>query len=153
MPLTWRWYTFADFDAPTLFQYLRLRQQVFVVEQACIYPDIDDLDLASTHLLAWSGDSLVACLRLVPPGLKFAEPSLGRVIAAPELRGTGLGYTLVANGLKGATEQYPDMDNRIGAQSHLQSFYARHGFVRISDEYDEDGILHVDMLWQAANSA
>lgn len=153
MPLIWRWYSFADFDTPTLFQYLRLRQQVFVVEQACAYPDIDDLDLVSTHLLAWSGNVLVACLRLVPPGLKYAEPSLGRVIAAPELRGTGLGYTLIVAGLKGATEQYPDMNNCIGAQSHLQSFYARHGFVTVSDEYEEDGILHIDMLWPATSSA
>lgn len=153
MSLIWRWYTFSEFDTPTLFQYLRLRQQVFVVEQVCAYPDIDDLDLVSTHLLGWSGDALVACLRLVPPGLKYAEPSLGRVIAVPEQRGTGLGYQLIATGLNGAAEQYPAMNNRIGAQAHLQSFYARHGFVTVSDEYDEDGILHVDMLWRADQSA
>ncbi|MGL4996166.1 MAG: GNAT family N-acetyltransferase [Deefgea sp.] len=146
MMITWRWYTFTEFDTATLFQYLRLRQQVFIVEQNCAYPDMDDLDEVSTHLLGWSGETLVACLRLVPPGLKYPEPSIGRVIAAPEMRGTGLGYQLIQAGLKGASEQYPESGNRIGAQSHLQNFYARHGFVTVSDEYDEDGILHVDML-------
>jgi ElaA protein len=150
MMLTWRWYTFADFDVDTLFQYLRLRQKVFVVEQNCAYPDIDELDRVSTHLLGWVDDQIVACLRLVPPGLKYPEPSIGRVIAAPEMRGTGLGYQLIQMGLKGAAEQYPNMDNRIGAQSHLQRFYAQHGFITVSDEYDEDGILHVDMLWREA---
>ena len=145
--MQWRWYRFADFDAVTLFQYLRLRQQVFVVEQNCTYPDMDDLDLVSTHLLAWSGDVIVACLRLVPPGLKHAEPSLGRVITAAAYRGNGLGYQLIATGLKGAAAQYPAMNNRIGAQAHLQAFYARHGFATVSDPYDEAGILHVDMLW------
>ncbi len=147
--MQWRWYHFADFDAATLFQYLRLRQHVFVVEQACAYPDIDDFDLVSTHLLGWHGEEIVACLRLVPPGLKYAEASIGRVIAAPEMRGSGLGHQLIQAGLKGAAEQYPLIDNRIGAQAHLQHFYARHGFVTVSDEYDEDGILHVDMLWRA----
>ncbi|WP_373973627.1 GNAT family N-acetyltransferase [Chitinibacter sp. SCUT-21] len=146
MDLVWRWYRFDELDTLTLFKYLRLRQHVFVVEQNCAYPDIDELDLVSTHLLAWQGDEIVACLRLVPPGLKFAEPSLGRVITAASTRGTGLGHVLIEQGLLGAAEQYPKQANRIGAQAHLQSFYARHGFVTISDEYDEDGIAHVDML-------
>lgn len=150
MSLIWRWYTFSELDTPTLFQYLRLRQQVFVVEQNCAYPDMDDLDVVSTHLLGWVDNQIVACLRLVPPGLKYPEPSIGRVIAVPAMRGTGLGYQLIDTGLKGAAEQYPGMANRIGAQSHLQHFYARHGFVTVSDEYDEDGILHVDMLRPAA---
>lgn len=147
--MQWRWYRFADFDTATLFEYLRLRQQVFVVEQNCAYPDIDDLDTVSTHLLGWVDGQIVACLRLVPPGLKYSEPSIGRVIAVPAMRGTGLGYQLIDAGLKGAAEQYPSMANRIGAQAHLQSFYARHGFVTVSDEYDEDGIMHVDMLRSA----
>lgn len=147
MTLQWRWYRFADFDALTLFQYLRLRQDVFVVEQQCAYPDIDELDLVSSHLLGWDGERIAACLRLVPPGLKFAEPSLGRVITAGFARGTGVGHVLVEQGLMGASEQYPGLANRIGAQAHLQAYYGRHGFVTVSDQYDEDGIAHVDMLW------
>ncbi|WP_348946257.1 GNAT family N-acetyltransferase [Chitinibacter sp. FCG-7] len=147
---TWRWYAFADFDAQTLFAYLRLRQNVFIVEQACVYPDIDELDRLSTHLLGWQDGQIVACLRLVPPGLKFAEPSIGRVITAPQARGTGVGHVLLDLGLKGSTEQYPGQNNRIGAQAHLQAFYAAHGFVTVSEPYDEDGIAHVDMLWQAS---
>ncbi|QLG88920.1 GNAT family N-acetyltransferase [Chitinibacter bivalviorum] len=146
MHIQWRWYHFGDFDSLTLFKYLRLRQEVFVVEQACAYPDIDDLDLVSTHLLGWHDEQIVACLRLVPPGLKFAEPSLGRVISAPSARGTGVGHILMEQALIGFEEQYPKMANRIGAQAHLQRFYAQHGFVTVSAEYDEDGIAHVDML-------
>ena len=148
MLVTWRWYKFTDFDVPTLFQYMRLRQQVFVVEQNCAYPDMDDLDGVSMHLLGWIDDQIVACLRLVPPGLKYSEPSIGRVISLAKMRGVGIGYQLVDAGLKGSIEQYPGMGNRIGAQAHLQRFYARHGFFTVSDEYDEDGILHVDMLWR-----
>ncbi|WP_157315053.1 GNAT family N-acetyltransferase [Chitinibacter sp. GC72] len=148
--LTWRWYAFADFDAQTLFAYLRLRQNVFIVEQACVYPDIDELDLVSTHLLGWQDGQIAACLRLVPPGLKFAEPSIGRVITAPQARGTGVGHMLMELGLQGAAEQYPGHKNHIGAQAHLQAFYAAHGFVTVSEPYIEDGIAHVDMLWQAS---
>ncbi|WP_410499569.1 GNAT family N-acetyltransferase [Chitinibacter sp. S2-10] len=149
MDIVWRWYRFDEFDTPTLFKYLRLRQAVFIVEQACAYPDIDDLDLVSTHLLGWQNDEIVACLRLVPPGLKYVEPSLGRVITAVSARNTGVGNMLIKQGLMGAAEQYPACNNRIGAQAHLQGFYGRHGFVTVSDEYDEDGIAHVDMLWTA----
>ncbi|QKJ66391.1 GNAT family N-acetyltransferase [Deefgea piscis] len=147
MEIVWRWQAFAAFDTATLFEYLRLRQQVFIVEQACAYADMDDLDLVSTHLLAYCDDRLVACLRLVPPGLKYAEPSLGRVIISADFRGTGLGYQLISQGLKGAVAQYPEQDNKIGAQAHLQNFYAKNGFVTVSAPYLEDDISHVDMLW------
>ncbi|MCB5197447.1 GNAT family N-acetyltransferase [Deefgea salmonis] len=148
MNIVWRWLTFDEFDTPILFQYLQLRQQVFIVEQACAYADIDDLDLVATHLLAYCDDRLVACLRLVPPGLKYAEPSLGRVITRADFRGTGLGYQLISRGLKGAVEQYPGLNNKIGAQAHLQDFYAKSGFATVSAPYLEDDISHVDMLWQ-----
>jgi ElaA protein len=82
----------------------------------------------------------------VPPGEKFAEPSLGRVVVAPAWRGTGAGHTLIAEGLRFAAQRYPGQGNRIGAQAHLQGFYGRHGYVTISAPYDEDGIEHVDML-------
>jgi ElaA protein len=147
MTIEWRWYRFGDFDSQTLFEYLRLRQAVFVVEQQCAYPDMDDLDVQSHHLLGWSGNQIAACLRLVPPTLKYAEPSLGRVITAKFARGTGVGHALLGQGLKGAMDLYPGLSNRIGAQAHLQGYYAQHGFVRVSEPYDEDGIAHVDMLW------
>ncbi|WP_028450418.1 GNAT family N-acetyltransferase [Chitinibacter tainanensis] len=146
MDLQWQWRRWPEFDSLTLYHYLQLRQAVFVVEQACAYPDLDALDLSADHLLGWDGEQLAACLRLVPPGEKFAEPSLGRVVVAPAWRGTGAGHALIAEGLRFAAQRYPGQGNRIGAQAHLQGFYGRHGFVTISALYDEDGIEHVDML-------
>ena len=151
MELQWSWFDFAALDNVSLYRYLRLRQQVFVVEQACIYQDLDEVDLLSRHLLVRRGEEIVACLRLVPSGIKFAEPSIGRVIAVPHQRGSGLAQELVRQGLLESQAQYPAQNNRIGAQAHLQSFYAKNGFVAVSDEYDEDGIPHIDMLWTNSN--
>ncbi|WP_255988961.1 GNAT family N-acetyltransferase [Chitinolyticbacter albus] len=147
MHINWTWRALADFTALALFDYLRLRQDVFVVEQTCAYPDMDDYDAPSLHLAGYDeAGRLVACLRLVPPGLKYAEPSLGRVVIAPLARGTGAGHLLIAEALRRAAALYPGQGHRIGAQAHLECFYGRHGFVRIGDEYDEDGIAHIDMV-------
>ncbi|TJZ77348.1 GNAT family N-acetyltransferase [Chitiniphilus eburneus] len=147
MPITWTWRALAEFDALSLFDYLRLRQQVFIVEQTCAYPDLDDYDVHSAHLTGHDAEGrLLACLRLVPPGLKYAEPSIGRVVVAPIARGTGAGHLLVAEGLAHAARCYPGAGHRIGAQAHLAGFYGRHGFVPVGERYDEDGIDHVDML-------
>ncbi|GAA5784617.1 GNAT family N-acetyltransferase [Chitiniphilus shinanonensis] len=147
MPITWTWRHLADFDALTLFDYLRLRQQVFVVEQTCAYPDLDDYDLLAEHLTGHDeAGRLLACLRLVPPGLKYPEPSLGRVVIAPPARGSGAGHLLIAEGLARAARRYPGAGHRIGAQAHLARFYGRHGFVPVGEVYDEDGIDHIDMI-------
>ena len=148
MPLTWTWFRFNDFDVATFYAYLKLRQDVFVVEQNCIYADLDDLDQAAWHLVGRDASGAVlAGLRLVAPGLKFAEPSLGRVVVATAARKGGTGHALVAEGLAQSARIFAAVGNRIGAQAHLQRFYSRLGFVTVSDEYDEDGIQHVDMLW------
>ncbi|WP_245615965.1 GNAT family N-acetyltransferase [Andreprevotia chitinilytica] len=147
MEITWRWFEFDAFDPHTLYAYLRLRQQVFVIEQACIYPDIDDLDQPSLHLLGFdAAGTLQACLRLVPPGLKYPQPSMGRVVIAPAARGTGIGHRLVAEALRKSDAHYPGLGHQIGAQAHLAGFYGQHGFTQLGDAYDEDGILHIDMI-------
>lgn len=149
--LRWQWLALREMRPVQVYSVLQLRARVFVVEQNCPYLDADGKDLQPgvLQLLAWSGDDPVACLRLIPPGAAFAERSLGRIVTAPEWRGSGLGHALVQRGLAFCHTQWPDEPVRIGAQSHLQAFYARHGFVVASDPYLEDDIPHVEMLCSA----
>ncbi|GGP25517.1 GNAT family N-acetyltransferase [Silvimonas amylolytica] len=146
--IQWFWFQFAEFDAATLFDYLKLRQDVFIIEQTCIYPDLDGLDRASLHLVGKRDGQVVAALRIVPPGLKYDEPSIGRVVIAAQARQGGMGKLLVAEGLRQSAQRWPGQGNRIGAQAHLQKMYSALGFETVSPEYDEDGIPHVDMLWR-----
>jgi len=148
--IEWQWSSFADLTARALHDMLALRQQVFVLEQACLYPDIDGLDPGAHHLLGWrtvdGRRELAATLRCLAPGVKYPEMSLGRVVTSPAARGTGLGRELVAAGIACAEQLHPGHAIRIGAQAHLADFYGSFGFVIVSAPYDEDGILHVDML-------
>jgi ElaA protein len=151
--ITWQWSGFADLTVAQLYAMLALRQEVFVLEQACLYPDIDSLDPGAHHLLGWRDvdgkAELVAHLRCLAPGAKYDEMSIGRVVTSPAARGTGLGRELVAQGLTLAQRLHPGHAIRIGAQAHLEQFYASFGFVTVSEPYDEDGILHIDMLLAA----
>lgn len=141
MILHWHDRAFDELTTRELYAITALRERVFVVEQNCPYLDADGVDLVSRHL--WGEDGqLRAYLRIVPAGAKFAEVSLGRVITAPEVRGSGLGKELMKRGLA-AVGAVPV---RIGAQAHLEKFYGELGFVRASDVYDEDGIPHIEML-------
>lgn len=148
--IEWQWRSFADLTAAQLHDMLALRQQVFVLEQTCLYPDIDGLDPGAHHLLGWriadGKRELAATLRCLAPGAKYEEMSIGRVTTSAGARGTGLGRELVAQGLAHADRLHPGHAIRIGAQAHLERFYAGFGFVTVSAPYDEDGILHIDML-------
>jgi ElaA protein len=155
--ITWQWSSFADLTGAQLYAMLALRQEVFVLEQTCLYPDIDGLDPAAHHLLGWRDadgkqdgkPELVAHLRCLAPGAKYAEMSIGRVVSSPAARGSGLGRELVARGIALAQQLHPGHAIRIGAQAHLERFYAGFGFVTVSEPYDEDGIMHIDMLLAA----
>lgn len=147
MELRWREQAFHELSTGQLYAILALRARVFVVEQACAYLDADGVDPESRHLWAepsepGHGGAIRAYLRIVPAGAKFAEVSLGRIVTAPEARGTGLGRALVRRGLAAVR----DAPVRIGAQAHLERFYGEFGFVRASEPYDEDGIPHIEML-------
>lgn len=147
MTLHWHASRFAELGVDALYDLLALRARIFVVEQACAYLDPDGADRDSWHLLGRDGRGvLVAGLRIVHPGVKYAEPSLGRIVTAPEVRGTGLGRELVAEGLARCAALWPGQRIRIGAQARLQRFYRDFGFAVASPEYDEDGIAHVEML-------
>jgi len=146
-PIAWRYEPWARLTADELYRILVVRQRVFVVEQACAYLDADGLDPAARHLWTEGPDGAVlAYLRVLPPGTRFAEASLGRVVTAPEVRRTGLGRALMIEGLARARADHGDVPVRIGAQRYLERFYGELGFVRDSDEYDEDGIPHVEMV-------
>ncbi|HXH02094.1 MAG TPA: GNAT family N-acetyltransferase [Candidatus Competibacteraceae bacterium] len=144
--LRWQFLPFDALDIHTLYELLALRQAVFVVEQECPYLDADGVDKLCHHLLGWRCGRLVACLRVVPPEVKYAEPSIGRVLTAPDERHSGLGRTLLAEGLRRTRELYPGQRVRISAQAYLQRFYKEFGFRVVSEPYDEDGIPHIEML-------
>ncbi len=140
--MEWHDRSFHDLTVDELYAILALRQRVFILEQACLYADADGLDPASRHLWAASPNGIGAYLRIVPAGAKFPEVSIGRVIVEPSARGAGLGYELMRRGIAAVGGQ----PIRIGAQAHLEKFYTQLGFVRASDNYDDDGIPHLDML-------
>ncbi len=146
----WQWRRFDDLSGAEVYAVLAQRQQVFVLEQQCLYNDFDGLDQAAFHLLGWRDDggtrALAAYLRVLAPGAKYAEMSIGRVLTAQAFRGTGLGRELLAQGIAHAERQFPGQRIRIGAQHYLEAFYASFGFQTVTPPYDEDGIVHVDML-------
>jgi len=150
MQIDWQWSLFDELSARDLYDILKIRQAVFVVEQDCAYQDVDDIDQYAWHLLGiqQSGTTkrLVAYLRLVYPAIKYPEPSIGRVLTVASVRGQGLGKALTREALAQAAREYPGQRVRISAQSHLSDFYKEFGFEIVSEPYDEDGIPHVEML-------
>ena len=152
--MNWWYGRFAALSVDDLYDALALRSQVFVVEQNCVFLDADGADRASGHLLGRDDTGVLhGYLRIVDPGVKFAELSIGRVITSEASRGTGLGHRLIDEGIHRCTVAWPGQPIRIGAQARLQSFYARHGFVREGRDYMEDGIPHCEMLRKAAQPA
>ena len=143
----WVWRSFQELSADELYDIFVLRQTVFVVEQNCAYLDADGVDRRARHLYKRDDTGLmVAYLRLVEPGVKYAEPSIGRVITHPRVRRTGLGRELMAEGLRGAAKHYPGAAIRIGAQKWAERFYRSLGFESVGHEFMEDDIPHVEML-------
>ncbi|MDH1264745.1 MULTISPECIES: GNAT family N-acetyltransferase [unclassified Pseudomonas] len=147
MPITWQLLHHSELSKNDLYAALRLRTQVFVVEQQCPYQEVDGLDLQADtcHLLAWDGDTLVAYLRLLDPSTQEGEVTIGRVVIAEQARGTGLGHTLMEQALAACAERWPEIPVYLSAQAHLQRFYGRSGFVAVTEEYLEDGIPHIGM--------
>jgi len=147
---SWQWSRFSELSPADLYAVVRLREEVFIVEQQCAYPDADGRDPLAWHLLGWSdrenGKTLVAYARIFEPGLRYTEGSIGRVVTAPEVRGTGLGKALMAEALRRLEGLAPGQTIKIAAQRRLEKFYLELGFRTVSAPYEEDGIMHVDML-------
>ena len=146
MNLIWSYKSFDELTTIELYSILQLRNEVFVVEQNCVYPDIDNKDLKSFHLMAFDGKILTAYSRILPPGLSFEEASIGRVITAQSYRGKGIGITLIEKAILETRNTFAVKQIKIGAQLYLKKFYEGFGFAQTSEVYLEDGIEHVEML-------
>ncbi|MEO5606597.1 MAG: GNAT family N-acetyltransferase [Polaromonas sp.] len=144
--ISWRCVAFDALSAAELYAVLQLRSEVFVVEQACVFQDIDGFDVQALHVLGSVEGALVAYARCFPAGVKFAEASLGRVATRASRRGTGTGHELVSQAIACLLAQWGAQAIRIGAQARLEGFYRQHGFEVAGPPYLEDGITHIDML-------
>jgi ElaA protein len=144
----WQCLPFADLTVAALQQIHAARQIVFVVEQHCPYLDADGLDEKAWHLAAWGPTQRLplAYARLFPPGAKYAEASIGRVLTTEAVRGQGWGRELVRRALSHTEALFGACPVRISAQAHLQNFYAGFGFRAVSEPYLEEDIPHVEML-------
>ena len=150
--LRWLIKPYAELERDQLYELLRLRAQVFVIEQNCVYLDPDDKDRhpEALHVLGYADNGdLAAYLRILPAGLSYPQVSFGRVLTAPAFRGLGLGDAMVEAALAAIQAHWPGADIQIGAQAHLQGYYGKHGFVPSSEPYVEDGIPHVDLIRRA----
>ncbi|MEO3677702.1 MAG: GNAT family N-acetyltransferase [Pseudomonadota bacterium] len=147
--MQWQVVTFAELDTLTLYSLLQLRVDVFVVEQNCPYPELDDKDLhpQTRHVILKKGDKVIAYSRVLAPGVSFdGFPGVGRVCVAQTARRLGLGRVLVEKTLSVAAELWPDTDIHISAQCYLQQFYQDLGFKPASEPYLEDDIPHLKMI-------
>lgn len=144
--IAWRWYALADLTPSQAYAVFAAREAVFIVEQACAYQDLDGHDERALHLVGWWGEVVATYLRILPPGTRFSELSIGRLLSAHGFRRSGSARCAMVMALEKARELYPAQPIRISAQRYLEDFYASLGFKPISDVYLEGGIAHVDML-------
>lgn len=144
--IEWRYLAFEELTVAELYAVLQLRSEVFVVEQACIFQDMDGFDAQAMHLLGSLQGALVAYARCFEAGVKFAEASIGRIVTSPEIRGGGSGHALVEKAIACLSVPLGAPAIRIGAQARLNAFYRRHGFETSGPVYLEDGIAHIEML-------
>lgn len=146
MQLEWIVKKFDELSPSELYKILRLRSEVFVVEQNCVFLDMDNKDQSCHHLMGCYDNELVVYVRLVPAKLIYDEISIGRVVSSPKYRGTGVGRELMLKAIKSCAEIFGQQPIRIGAQLYLKSFYSSLGFEAQGDIYLEDGIQHIEMI-------
>lgn len=143
---------FDGLDARELYAILQLRNEVFVVEQNCVFQDADDKDAGCLHLMAWENGKLIAYSRIAPPGEIYPEASIGRVVTSPAFRKKGLGRELMEQSLKEIEIRFGSVPVKLGAQLYLEKFYKDFGFRQTSPIYLEDGIEHIEMSMSPAIS-
>lgn len=142
---------FNDLTALELYEILKSRSEVFIVEQECPYQDIDDKDKKSYHLYLEEENRVIAYLRIIPPGISYKEASIGRVIVLSEYRNKGLARNLILKAIAFIKNNLDENEIRISAQKYIIRFYESVGFNQITNEYLEDGIVHVGMLYKEKN--
>lgn len=146
MELNFKWSRLESLNAFEFYEIIKARESVFVVEQSCAYQETDEHDPHSWHLTVFVNGDLAAYARVVNPGLKYGQPSIGRVMTLPRFRDLGIGRKLVSEAITFTEQTFPGLGIRIGAQAYLQTFYESFGFEVVGAPYDEDGIPHIDML-------
>jgi ElaA protein len=144
--ITWICKKFGELSPGELYAVLQLRNEVFVVEQNCVFQDADNKDQPSFHLMGWKDSALMAYTRLVPPGVAYEEASIGRVVTSITARGSGIGRMLMQQSILECRRLYGNRVIRIGAQLYLKEFYSSLGFIPTGGIYPEDGIDHIQML-------
>ena len=146
LSIEWTFLHFNELTAAQWYEISAARESVFIVEQKCPFLDADGADIACWHLVGKVASEIAAYCRIVPPRLKYTEPSIGRVITTLPYRTGGYGKALLAEALWHCDTMFPGLGNRIGAHMDLEKFYASFGYVTTSKPYDEDGILHLEMV-------
>lgn len=144
--ITWHFKSFNELTTKELYEIIRLRIQVFVIEQNAPYQDCDRKDYVAFHLFASENEEVLAYTRLLPAGISYTEPCLGRVVTSELARGKGLGRIMLTLGLEAMETQFNTTDCRISAQLYLKEFYESYGFQQVSEVYLEDGLPHIEML-------
>jgi len=142
----WQAHRFEALSSTTLYAILKIRQEVFAVEQNSVYLDVDGKDMGAIHLLGLQDDTIQAYCRILAPGIKYTEASIGRVLTSVDNRGNGTGRLLMQKALVYCAQQYSNSGVRISAQLYLQKFYESFGFIVTTAPYNEDGIPHIEML-------
>ena len=146
LQLKWILKKFDELTAAELYSIMQLRNEVFVVEQNCVYQDADDKDQLSMHLCGWGGNKLVAYTRIIPQGISYTQASIGRVVTSPAYRKTGAGRQLMKESISNCFSEFNCTEIKIGAQVYLTAFYHSFGFIPCSGKYLEDGIPHIEMI-------
>lgn len=149
MQINWSLKKFEELSPYELYEILRLRSEVFVVEQNCVFLDQDNKDQLCWHYSGYIENQLAAYVRILPAGISYKEVSIGRVVTSPLFRRHGIGRLLMNNAVEATKELFGNQPIKIGAQLYLQQFYSSLGFIICSEIYLEDGIEHVEMILDA----
>ncbi len=148
--LNWQFKIFTDLSLNELYDIIQLRSKVFVVEQNCAYQDLDGKDKKCYHLLCRDGKGdLVGTMRILPKGLAYSEVAVGRVVLEESVRGKENGHEMMKEAMKFILAEFGDVDVKLSGQKHLETFYNKHDFKSTGNEYLEDGIPHVEMMYTA----
>lgn len=144
--IRWELKKFEELTPHQLYSILQLRNEVFVVEQNCVFQDADNKDQDAHHLMGWKDSKLVAYSRIIPAGIAYEFASIGRVVTSPAERRNGTGKMLMEEAIEAATRLFGHVSIKLGAQLYLKKFYESFGFVQSSNIYIEDGIPHIEMI-------
>jgi ElaA protein len=146
MDINWQLKKFDELSLHELYAILQLRNEVFAIEQNCVYPDLDNKDQPALHFMGWNNDKLIAYTRIIPPGKAYPEPSIGRVVTSATVRGEGIGKLLMEKSIEHIYHLFGTIPIKISAQLYLKKFYEDFGFLASGDAYPEDGIDHIEMV-------